>query len=356
MTAVTMAMVKNVDKPKYGEFPFKLKKVWEIDKVGEDYFGTIYSLVVSEDDRICLYDWKILKYYILDSSGKLLHTFGKKGEGPGEIRRLEQAPVITAADKIVVIDETLLHYFDWQGTFIKTYQNMSGNRPIIFLDEYTYITAPRSSLAAPDGKAKVEKINVKTQQREVITTFSMYRGGVLRSSQGQAAVVFGGITPVAVVTMGNDMLLYGMSDVYQINIADMNGKKINTFSLERPRGRVKEQDIVDRLVLRAKGKAPKALLERLAKTLPKEQTFFNQIRVHKGLIYVDKADFYATNTSQIDIFSFKGEYLYRGKLALEEGYDILRMRFTDKYLYAAVEDEEAENLLVKYEITYPKGK
>lgn len=356
MTMAALAVVKNLDTPKLGDFPFKLKKVWEIDKVGEDYFGTIYSLVVSEEDKICLYDWKILKYYILDSNGKLLYTFGKKGEGPGEIRRLEQAPVIAAADKIVVIDETLLHYFDWQGKFIKTYQNVGANRPIIFLDEFTYITAPRSSLAAPDGKAKVEKINVRTQEREVITTFSMYKGGVLRSSQGQAAVVFGGITPVAVVTMGNDMILYGMSDVYQINIADMNGKKIRTFSLERSRGRVKEQDIVDRLVLRAKGKAPKALLERLAKTLPKEQTYFNQIRVHKGLIYVDKADFYATNTSQIDIFSFKGEYLYRGILTLDEGFNILRQQFTDKYLYAAVEDEEGDSLLVKYEITFPKVK
>ena len=356
ISTVSFALVKNSDKPKLGEYHFKLKKVWEIEKAGDDFFGTIQSMVVSKDDKICLYDWKILKYYILDSDGKLLHTFGKKGEGPGEIRRLEQAPVINAGNKIAVLDNLQIHFFNWQGEFIKTERMISGIRPIVFLDEDIYITAPRSSLDVQDGQAKVEQINLKTRERKLITTFSMYKGGVLRSSQGQAAVVFGGITPMAAVTMHNNRLLYGMTDVYKISITDQDGKPVNSFSLQRDRSKVKEKDLVDRLVLRAKGKAPKALLERLAKTLPKEETYFTRILVHKGLIYVSKADFYATNVNQFDIFNFKGEYLYKGILTLDDGYNIQRLRFADKYLYLSLEDEEDENVLTKYEITVPQVK
>ena len=344
---------KNSDKPKLGEYRFPLKKLWEIEKVGEDYIGTIHSMVVSNDGKICVYDWKILKYFILDVNGKLLHTFGKRGEGPGEIRRLEQAPVINAGNKIAVLDNVQIHFFDWNGKFVKTESMVSGTAPILFLDEDTYITAPRSSLAVQEGLAKVEKINLKTKERKVITTFSMYKGGVLANNQGQAAVVFGGITPRAEVTMYDDKLLYAMSDVYKINMTDKNGKMITSFSLDRARGKIKQKDIVDRLMLRAKGKAPKELLERLAKTLPTEETYFTRILVHKGLIYLFKSGFYATNINQIDIFSFNGEYLYKGVLMLEDGYNIRNTQFTDKCIYLSLENEEGDNVLAKYTVTVP---
>ena len=348
------AEVKNDDKPKLGVYNFSLQKVWQTNKVGQDYFGTIYTIVVSRDGKICCYDWKTLKYYILDYEGKLLHTFGKKGEGPGEIRRIEQAPVINAGNKIAVIDNALIHFFDWEGKYIKTKRNITGNRPIIFLDEDNFICAPRSLLAVRDGMAKVEHINLKNGKRNLITTFSMHRGGVLQSRNGQAAVVFGGITHVTVVTFHQNHLYYGMSDVYKITITDKKGKLVNSFSLKRDKGMVKQKDIVQRLVERAKGKAPKELLERLAKTLPKEETYFTRILVHKGLIYVFKSEFYATNVNQIDIFSPQGEYLYKGILSVEKGYLIRNRIFTDRFLYLSLEDEEGDYYLAKFKVTVPK--
>ena len=150
------AEIKNDDKPKLGVYNFPLKKIWQTDKAGEDYFGTIYSIIVSRDDKTCCYDWKAFKYYILDSAGKLLHTFGKKGEGPGEIRRIEQAPIVNAGNKIAVLDSGLIHFFDWEGNFLKTQRNITGNRPIVFLDEDNFISAPRSSLAVRDAGQSLE--------------------------------------------------------------------------------------------------------------------------------------------------------------------------------------------------------
>jgi hypothetical protein len=118
---------------------------------------------------------------------------------------------------------------------------------------------------------------------------------------------------------------------------------------------VKQKDIVARLVERAKGRAPQALLERLAKTLPKEETYFTRIMVHKGLIYVFKSEFYSTNVNQIDIFSMGGEYLYKGLLEVKKGFSPRNRVFTDQYLYLSLVDEEGTNYLAKYSVVVPKG-
>jgi hypothetical protein len=349
------AQVDNLDKPAKGEYLFGLDKIWVVDQVGEDLWGTIFSVIVADDGKVCCYDWKNLKYYILDENGKLLASFGKKGEGPGEIKRIVQAPIYNAGDKIAVADTGQLHFFDWQGQYIRTNKNVSQNRPIIFLDEDTYITAPRSALAVGDGQAKVEQINLKTMERKLITNFSMYKGGTIANRNAQAAVVFGGITPQAVVNFSNNRLFYGMSDIYRIYVTDMQGNPQLNFSLKREKGEVKQKDIVDRLVERAKGRAPRELLERLAKTLPTKETYFRRIILHQELIYVLKSDFYGTNVVQIDIFTPSGKYLYRGLIKVEEGNTIRVPTFKGNYLYLVLEDEDGENSLCKYLVTHPRG-
>jgi len=347
--------VENPDKPEFGEYIFKLDKIWEVEKAGEDLWGIIYNIVVSKDGRVCCYDWKNLKYYIMDANGKFITKFGKQGEGPGEIKRIRQAPILNAGNKIVVIDTQQLHFFNWEGKFINTKRNSTGNRPIIFLDEDNFITAPRTALDTREGKAKVEQINLRTKKRKLITTFSMYKGGTIQEENIQSAVVFGGITPVVVVHSYKNRLYYGISNVDKIFINSREGKSLISFGLKREKNRVKREDIVNRLVQRAKGRAPKELLERLAKTLPLEETYFTKISVKNDLIYVFKSDFYATNINQIDIFSKKGKYLYKGLIKIEEGNTVRIPTFTKNHLFLIIENEDGEHSLAKYKVTFPKG-
>lgn len=345
----------NPDTPKKGEYRFPLEEIWRIESPGEEFWGDIYSIIVSADDHLCVYDWKTLKYHILNEKGALLHTFGEKGEGPGEIRRIEQAPVMNAGDKIVVIDEQWIHYFDWSGRFLRTKRNITGRPPVVFLDEHTFISAPQSPIEARGEPARVERVDLKAGTRETITTFPIYDGGVIRSGQVAANVVFGGITPMVEVAAHDGRLIYGVSDAYRITITNPDGSIASVFGLDRPKARVKREDITQRLVERAGGKAPRELLERLAATLPLEQTYFGGIEVHGGLIYMFTADFYATYTTHIDIFSFMGEYLYRGVLAVDPEYRILRRRFAGGHVYMVLENGDGEQSLVKYAVALPGG-
>jgi len=343
----------NPDTPQRGEYRFPLKEVWRLEGPGDGFWGDIYSVIVSADDHLCVYDWKTLKYHILDEKGKLLHTFGRKGEGPGEIRRIEQAPVMNAGDKIAVIDEQLIHFFDWSGKFLRTARNIAGRPPEVFLDEHTFISAPRSLLEARGKQAQVERVDLKSGKKEVITSFSIYDGGVLQSGRGSANVVFGGITPMVEVAFHEGRLIYGVSDTYRITVTNPDGSVACVFGLNRPKASVKREDITQRLVERAGGKAPRELLERLAATLPTEQTYFGNIQVHGGLIYVFTADFYATHTTHIDIFSLKGEYLYKGVLAVDPEFNVLRRRLAGGHVYIALENTDGEQSLVKFAVRMP---
>ena len=129
------ADVKNSDKPAKGEHVFKIKRVWQVENAGDNPFGRISRIRVSDKGIIYCYDDKNLTYYIFDPQGKLMGSFGKRGEGPGEIKRIEQAPIFLAGDKIVVQDTDRLHYFSWDGKFIKSVINRRARRPIFFLNE-----------------------------------------------------------------------------------------------------------------------------------------------------------------------------------------------------------------------------
>jgi hypothetical protein len=145
-----------------------------------------------------------------------------------------------------------------------------------------------------------------------------------------------------------------MSDRYKIDIAQMDGKIINTFSLERKRRHITDKVKLDRLIRQAQGRAPVEVLEMLAKKMPNDLTYFSTIEVHNGLIYVFISYYGRKNTQQIDIFTPGGKYLYRSFITVSEDNTIIvEPLIKNGYLYLVLENEEGEQSVGKYEIVLP---
>jgi hypothetical protein len=347
--------IKNTDKPAKGESTFDIKKVWEIDTAGEDPIGNIDDILISAKGDICCYDSKNMKYYLFDGNGKFFHAFGTRGEGPGEIKQPEEAPILKAGDKIVVQDVDRMHYFTWEGKYIKSVVNPKDRMPTLFLNEDEFIRAPLTILAAPDGIAKVTQINLVSGERKVLTEFTMFKGGALQSDRGSASMWADGLTPMFILGKIGSKLYYGVNDKYQVYISDMDGKVRGSFSLTRQKTSVSEQEKIDFISRAAQGQAPDDLIRKLAKQLPNQETYFSLIEEHNGIIYLYIRKFFMKNTQQIDIFSPEGKYLYKKIIKVEPKYKIGCMPVIDKdYLYLALEDEDGEITLSKYQITLPK--
>jgi hypothetical protein len=349
------AEVKNMDEPAKGEHVFKIKKLWQVENAGEDPFGRIAQIRVSDKGIIYCHDNKNLRYYIFDPQGKLIGSFGKSGEGPGEIKRIEQAFTFLAGDKIAVQDIDRLHFFSWDGKFIKSVVNSRARSPIFFLNEDEFITAPRTILNIPEGNAKVKKINLKTGDEKVITEFSIFKGGTIQNQNVQAAMVVPTLTPMFIIEKYDNRLYFGMSDQYEIHISDLEGKTIGVFNLKREKSSLTEEEKLEPIIEGTKGMAPPDLIKALAKKLPNEETYFNSIQSHGGLIYVFKSYHNRKNIQQIDIFSPDGKYLYRGFIKVSTNFRITSGPVIENnYLYMALEDGDGEITLNKYEIILPE--
>jgi hypothetical protein len=346
--------VKNSDNPARGVLNFNLEKMWEIETAGDSAFADIRAIRADSKGTVYIDDEKNAKYYVLDKSGELIKSFGKVGEGPGEIRDFYRATLFLVDQYLLVEEPGKLHYFTNRGEYIKSFNIAQRKRPILFLNPDEYITAHLNRLQAPDGKGKMRRINLKNGQESVICEYSMFEGGAINTANVQAAVVSPALTPLMIIGYHKDRLYYGMNDRYTINVSDMNGKILNRFSLARKQRRISDEVKVGRLVERAKGKAPKDLLIQLAKTMPNEVTHFVQIEVHNGLIYAFSSYYARKNIQRIDIFSPEGKYLYRAFIKVPEDYVIETLPYINNgYLYLVLQNEDGEETASKYKINLP---
>jgi len=118
-----VTIVKNPKTPLYDKEIIFIEEVLSIGKTeGEDeyMFAQLRDIAVDDDGNIYTLDMKEANVKKFSSDGELLTSFGKKGQGPGEIG-LGAYLIITRQNEIVVEDPMNLRfaYFSFDGDFIK---------------------------------------------------------------------------------------------------------------------------------------------------------------------------------------------------------------------------------------------
>jgi hypothetical protein len=350
-----LAEIQNPDKPQNGTWDFSPEKVWEVYRAGEDVFGEPDRIRVSDDGMVYISDPENGANYIFDRTGKFLRIFGKRGQGPGEVR--QQRDVFVVDNQIYIVDTGMLHIFSKNGDYLESKRNQSyRHRPVIFLNKDEFIACPFGIFEAPGGVGKVSRVNLNNQSEKVITEFRIFEGGTAKRGNLVGAFVMIGLTPQMTVGYGNNKIYYGMNNTYSIQIADLDGEVIDSFSLKRKRIRV--SDAEKRKSFERYGRISRQSREQYIKTTPNDCTFFCRIEIHDGLIYVFVPNILRQNTQKIDIFSLDGKYLYSGFIELEKGLTLLDSQLDnpvikDGYLYAALQEESFQVKIAKYRIKYP---
>jgi outer membrane protein assembly factor BamB len=350
------AEIINPDKPLKGVWNFKAEKLWQINGVNDDGFALINQVRVSDSGKIFVHDGKMKKYYILSPEGKLLHTFGKEGEGPGEIKWIEHARMFPINDQLIIADSDNIHYFSEKGEFIRSVRNSYfQHRPSLILNRDEFLSAPMVTTNPKNVNGKIKLYNLKTAKESVVANFSIFRRSVASSGGMTVAMVIGGVTPLMILGHHDGRIYYGMNSEYKINVSDMKGKVITSFGVDREPIAVPAE--VKKKMSERDGNFPKKMLEQIVKGMPDVQTYFERITIHNGLIYVRLNNLKEDYSREFDIFSPDGKYLYRAKFTVEEGYKIKSGQSTlikDGFMYVILEDEEEEEAIVaKYKIALP---
>jgi hypothetical protein len=349
--------VVNPDKPSKGEWDFKPAKVWEIHRAGHDIFARINTLLVAADDTLYVSDGKNRVTYWLDKEGRLIKTFARQGEGPGEVRYNMESYLV--GDTFIIADFDRLHYFDKEGKFNRSVRNVFfRRRPVVFLNENEFIAAPINLFQTSEKKGGIIKVNLKTGKETVFSQFRVFTGGSIHRRGGPAReIIIVGLSPLMTIGLGQDKLYYGMSDTYTIEVVDLDGKELNTFSLDRQKKRV--SDDMKKKLFEGIPHISEDVVKHLMGTIPNETTYFYRLEVHHGLIYVYVPDPLHRfpghrKPAWIDIFSGDGKYLYKAHLKLTGSAKPLTTRIHKDHLYLVLEDQEGEISLAKYTLSLPK--
>jgi hypothetical protein len=348
--------VNNPDRPARGEWDFKLQKVWAIESAGESVFAEIRQLGVADSGRVYVHDRKNKKYYIFSPGGEFLKAFGKKGEGPGEIKWIEQARFFLVDDQVLIGDSNSIHYFSADGDFIRSVRNSYfQRRPGLFISKSEFLSAPLLMVDTRGKDAAIKLYNLESGKEKVITGFNAFKGGVARSGGMVIALVARGLTPMMILGFSDGRLYYGMNDSYRIAVTGLEGKEITTFGIQR-QARTISDDKKREFFSRRDSRTPKNMLDKIVKSMPNRLTFFDSIEVHNRLIYVVVSQLSSEeqDNRKIDIFSPEGKYLYRGVVKVEEGFSITAGPvIKNQHIYLALEDEEGMVRLVKYKVVLP---
>jgi hypothetical protein len=358
LSAFLFTQVKNPDTPLKGKWDFKMEKTWEVEEAGNDVVGSVQNIGSADDGRVYILDSKNYKIYIFSPEGKFISSFGKKGEGPGEIKNFNSGDQLFVVNKhVLVADRSRISYFSLDGTFEKSVIYLTQMKPREFISDEAFISAPVNPDLLGGKTAKIKWYNVNDKSEKVIAEYQPFKNAAA-SDRGSGrtvtvVAVFSGVTPIMMVKYRNNRVYYGMCDTYTINRVDLKDKKTSSFSVEGREPREITPEIKKELA-KGLGDIPQDLLEQIMDGLPKKASFYQDLVVdNRGFIYVFLANPTAKPIQGIDIFSPEGKYLYSSQLRFEEGSTIQAIYLRDNLLVIAVEDEEGTVKVVQYSIQLP---
>jgi len=357
LSVTLFARVENSDKPLKGQWDFKMKKIWGVEKAGNIDIGEVQAICTAGDGRVYIADAGHSKTHIFNKEGNYLSSFAPKGEAPGEIRHYgggEQLFVVN--NKFIFAERYKIHYFDLDGKFDQFVRIPGDLQVKLFVSEDTLLSASSSpSPLNPDKKGQIILYNLKTQSKKIILEFQPFKKSL--ASDGTINVVriiIPDITPLMFVSYRDGKIYYGMSDIYQINMVNLEGKEMGSFTINGRQQKEVTAEYKKDLGI-GLGDIPQELVQKIIKGLPDKASFFQGLWIAKnGLIFVFVSDPVNSNLRTFDIFSPEGKYLYSSELKFEKGLILETVYFDDEgYVYIVISDEEGTTTLLKYQITLP---
>lgn len=357
-TASLFSQVKNPDTPLKGRWDFHMEKTWEVEEAENDLFGSVQNIGSADDGRVYILDSKNYKIYIFSPEGKFISSFGKRGEGPGEIKNFEMGEQLFVVNQhIIVADRSRISYFSLDGTFEKSIVYSTQLKPREFISDEVLISAPVNPVLLGGKTAKIKWYNVKDHREKIIAQYEPFKeAAATERSPGRTVTitaVFSGVTPIMMVKYRNNQVYYGMCNTYTINRVDLKGKKTFSFSIEG-REAQKITPAIKKELAKGLSDIPQDILERILDGLPKKASFYQDLSIdNRGFVYVFLANPTGAPIQDIDIFSPEGKYLYSSLLRAEEGNSIQVIYLLDNLLVIAVEDEEGTVKVAQYSVQLP---
>ena len=354
------AIIKNPDKPEKGQWDVKPQKEWQLDAIGNDLLVNVKGMKVDQKWNLFIAEAKNMKFYVLNPGGKLLVSFGREGQGPGELQSIGTFYLLK--NHLISPEMVKYHIFSTKGEFIKDVNTRKWLHYKLFIDKEQLVILSHLPFRANNNPNYIELYNMKTDTRKKLAELKL-KEGFLRYVSGGTRIAVPGKKTVPEIVMATDFksLFYGNSGQYKISKIDFTGKELLSFSIEgRKKNRVSK--IAKRKYFESNSRFiythPKKVVNGLLEKVPDESPYFSRILIDpKGWIYILLIDLENPNQQAMDIFSPEGKYLYHSVINLSKDFEnilTLAFSFAKSELFVFGDDVEGERQLVKYKISLPE--
>jgi len=310
-------VIKNPEKPLYGEIKYELEEDLQIGKEEDDQyiFMRINDVKADDDGNIYVLDGKASRIQKYDKSGKYLLTVGRSGQGPGEFEMPFDMFIQSKTGSLYVRDAVWIKIFDKSGKYQKEAYLM--NFPSEFVvdnDENFWVAMTRGT--EKERRKTFEKINPKGDTLLSIANFPYEIYSKRTSETSSISFKTGFEHDLHLARIDENIFLYGYSEKYELYAIDNQGKSLFKATKEES----------------AKSIAAPYIKGEVAAILPKHEPFFYSIfSDDEGRYYVLRNNIRATRgkSNEFDIFSRDGYFLYRTTFSYGRAFHI-----KNGYLYA----------------------
>jgi bifunctional DNA-binding transcriptional regulator/antitoxin component of YhaV-PrlF toxin-antitoxin module len=332
---------KNPAPPKGTPAKLTLKDEFSLGegKKEEEIFSEISSIAVDDEGNIYLLDGKENKILVFDKKGKYLKSFGKKGQGPGEMGGPSGIHLTPA--KELLVDDSLnrkLIFFSLDGKFLRnistaTFFGLGG----VELDSQGNMIAQVVIFANNKINREIKKFDKDLNPLFTVANYDFPN------------IMAGKINPFSVLTIyrvGKDGTIFISNlDQYEIKVLNSEGKVIKRILKEYEPVKTTEEHKKEMLERIPPDFPFRDRLE-LPKALPPYRDFFLD---EQGRIFVKTYEIGKTKEEHFfDIFDAAGNYIARLALKGEEHF------IKGERLYSVEETEDGFQVLKCYSVRWEK--
>ena len=320
------------------------EKIYELGK-GDILFSSIESVCEDAQQNVYVLDRMASKIYKFSPEGKLLLSFGSKGQGPGEFQAPHDIFIAQNGNIIVSEDIAFISTFDNKGQFIERVSAKKG-LALTYLEEnifYAWIwdEGGRTQLLVDkEGAVLKTFFSVSTDDFSVSAPDESGRQVMFNYATPE-------IAPSFIFNRFQNHFVIAINNRYEFSLFDSKGTILSTVKrdIKPPKLSTKERDFLLTQMQETRD-WPEWIMKLIRKNIAKTKTFFDTIRLSEKHIFVFRVRDDLTDKNShfpVDVFSIEGDFFGSTSLSTQP------LFVSDLFMYNAVYDEEDNLLFQKFQ-------
>lgn len=322
----------------------ELKQVVELGR-GDLMFENIESVCEDKDKNFYVLDRKAYKVYKFSPTGKLILSFGNRGQGPGDFAFPHHISV-TPDEKIAVCEvRDFVSLFNRDGAFLDRVKVPKGL-------ELTYLNPNLFYCWIWKPKVK-EQILVDSKGGFIRALFALSRDLFSVSAPDETgnyvmtSYSADEYTPSLLFSHYKNYSIFAIGNQYKILLIDEKGKTVKEISRDVKPGRIsaKEKKLFTERI-NQKRSFYKVIKNKFIKKIPDHKNYFDKIFISGKYIWVFRIKEDITDEKSpfpVDMFNHQGNFLGSVRLLFKPE------TISDRHAYV-IEEEDEELLLIKYDL------